>query len=121
MALLLFAGYLKNPEVSVGALSICTVRVSNELGARHPRRTKFSMLVAVIFSFMIGATISLLILIISRNTYASLFSNDTQVQDIVKDLTPLLALSILINDIQPVLSGVAVGAGWQAAVAYVIM
>ena len=37
----------------------------------------------------------------------------------VVELTPLLALCIVINNVQPVLSGVAVGAGWQAAVAYV--
>ncbi|WJX39720.1 Protein DETOXIFICATION 29 [Trifolium repens] len=36
-----------------------------------------------------------------------------------KDLTPLLALCVVINNVQSVLSGVAIGAGWQAAVAYV--
>ncbi|EMS53434.1 Protein TRANSPARENT TESTA 12 [Triticum urartu] len=34
-------------------------------------------------------------------------------------LTPLLALTLILNGIQPVLSGVAVGCGWQAFVAYV--
>ncbi|XVF43926.1 hypothetical protein PTKIN_Ptkin02bG0080400 [Pterospermum kingtungense] len=117
MALILFAGYLKNAEVSVDALSIC-VRVSNELGAGHPRTAKFSLVVAVASSFLIGVIISL-ILIIFRNEYPYLFSNDSQVQDLVKELTPLLALCIVINNIQPVLSGVAIGAGWQAVVAYV--
>nr|XP_011471083.1 PREDICTED: uncharacterized protein LOC105353530 [Fragaria vesca subsp. vesca] len=32
----------------------------------------------------------------------------------VSDLTPLLALTLLLNGVQPVLSGVAVGYGWQA-------
>ncbi|XVE85146.1 hypothetical protein DITRI_Ditri17bG0068400 [Diplodiscus trichospermus] len=136
MALILFAGYLKNAEVSVAALSICmnilgwtvmvafgmnaaiSVRVSNELGAGHPRAAKFSLVVAVISSFLIGAIISL-VLIIFRNKYPYLFSNDSQVQDLVKELTPLLALCIVIDNVQPVLSGVAIGAGWQAAVAYV--
>lgn len=36
----------------------------------------------------------------------------------VADLSSLLAFSIL-NSIQPVLSGVAIGAGWQSVVAYV--
>jgi len=48
-----------------------------------------------------------------------LFSNDSEVREMVVELTPLLALCIVINNVQPVLSGVAVGAGWQAAVAYV--
>ncbi|KAL9420869.1 hypothetical protein AB3S75_038440 [Citrus x aurantiifolia] len=136
MALILFAGYLKNAELSVDALSICmnilgwtvmvaigmnaaiSVRVSNELGAGHPRTAKFSLVVAVISSFLIGLALAL-ILIITKNQYPSLFSNDANVRELVIDLTPLLALCIVINNIQPVLSGVAIGAGWQAAVAYV--
>lgn len=31
----------------------------------------------------------------------------------------MLAFCIVINNVQPVLSGVAIGAGWQTAVAYV--
>ncbi|XVF85042.1 hypothetical protein PTKIN_Ptkin17bG0086800 [Pterospermum kingtungense] len=136
MALILFAGYMKNAEVSVDALAICmnilgwtmmvafgmnaaiSVRVSNELGAGHPRAAKFSVLVAVVSSFLIGVAISI-VLLIFRDKYPHLFSNDSQVQDLVKDLTPLLALCIVIDNVQPVLSGVAIGAGWQAAVAYV--
>ena len=39
----------------------------------------------------------------------------------VGDLSPLLSVSILLNSVQPVLSGVAIGAGWQSIVAYVNM
>ncbi|KAJ8758943.1 hypothetical protein K2173_003181 [Erythroxylum novogranatense] len=119
MALIIFAGYLKNAEVSVDALSICmnilgwtimvaigmnaaiSVRVSNELGAAHPRAAKLSMIVAVVSSFLVGLILSLIL------------------QKVVDELTPLLGLSIIINSVQPVLSGVAIGAGWQAVVAYV--
>ncbi|KAJ4843439.1 Protein DETOXIFICATION 29 [Turnera subulata] len=136
MVLILFAGYLKDAEVSVDALSICmnilgwtvmvalgmniaiSVRISNELGAAHPRTAKFSLLVAVITSFIMGLLLST-ILLVYRDTYPSLFSSDSAVKELVKQLTPLLALCIVINNVQPVLSGVAVGAGWQAAVAYV--
>ena len=97
---------------------ICSVRVSNELGACHPRTAKFSLLVAVITSTLIGVMLSM-VLIIFRNQYPFLFSNDSEVRKIVVELTPLLALCIVINNVQPVLSGVAVGAGWQAVVAYV--
>ncbi|KAG9142257.1 hypothetical protein Leryth_007685 [Lithospermum erythrorhizon] len=38
---------------------------------------------------------------------------------IVYQLTPLLAFCILLNNVQPALSGVAIGAGWQGLVAYV--
>lgn len=136
MALLLFAGYLKNAELAVDALSISTnivgwalmiaiginaaisVRVSNELGAAHPRTAKFSLVVATLASLMIGLVIAL-ILVLARNLYPDLFTNDAGVKELVKQLTPLLAVCIIINNVQPVLSGVAIGAGWQAAVAFV--
>ncbi|KAM7484191.1 hypothetical protein LguiA_000200 [Lonicera macranthoides] len=136
MSLVLFAGYLKNAEVAVDALSICTnivgwgvmvaigcnaaisVRVSNELGAAHPRTAKFSVVVVVVSSFLIGVMLAL-ILLVFRQQYPALFSNSEEVKKLVYDLTPLLATCIIINNIQPALSGVAIGAGWQAIVAYV--
>ncbi|KAL0364199.1 UNVERIFIED_CONTAM: protein DETOXIFICATION 29 [Sesamum angustifolium] len=135
-ALILFAGYLKNAEVAVDALSICinilswtvtvalgfnaaiSVRVSNELGAGHPRSAKFSVLVVVISSSLIAFFISIIILIF-QDQYPSIFSKSLEVKQIVSDLTPLLAFCILLNNIQPALSGVAMGAGWQTVVAYV--
>ncbi|PIA51716.1 hypothetical protein AQUCO_01100531v1 [Aquilegia coerulea] len=136
MALILFAGYLKNPEVSVDGLSICmnilgwtvmvafgfnaatSVRVANELGAGHPRTAKFSVVVVVICSFVVGMVLSL-ILIISRKQYPYAFTSSPDVRKLVYQLTPLLAFSIVINNVQPVLSGVAIGAGWQTLVAYI--
>ncbi|GAB2280509.1 Protein DETOXIFICATION 29 [Dionaea muscipula] len=135
-ALILFAGYLKNAEVSVDGLSICmnllgwtvmaalgfnaavSVRVSNELGAAHPRTARFSVVGAVTNSFLVGLVLST-ILIIFRDRYPLLFTNSEDVIKLVYDLTPLLVFTIIIDNVQPVLSGVAVGAGWQAFVAYV--
>ncbi|PON64229.1 Multi antimicrobial extrusion protein [Parasponia andersonii] len=104
--------------VSVGVNAAISVRVSNELGAAHPRTAKFSVVVAVVTSFITGLLLGL-VLIIARNQYPSIFSIDDEVRALVKQLTPLLAISIVVNNIQPTLSGVAIGAGWQAAVAYV--
>lgn len=80
------------------------MRVSNELGAAHPRTAKFSLVVAVATSFLIGVAISI-VLIAAREDYPSLFSSDSSVKALVKQLTPLLAFCIVINNIQPVLSG----------------
>ncbi|KAK4485746.1 hypothetical protein RD792_008392 [Penstemon davidsonii] len=136
MALVLFAGYLKNAEVAVAALSVCvnilgwtntiacgfnaaiSVRVSNELGASHPRTAKFSVVVMVISAFLIGLIVAI-VLLIFQNQYPSLFTDSSEVKDVVYDLTPLLAFCIVVNSIQPALSGVAIGAGWQALIAYV--
>lgn len=82
----------------------CSVRVSNELGAAHPRTAKFSLVVATLASLMIGLVIAL-ILVLARNLYPDLFTNDAGVKELVKELTPLLAVCIIINNVQPVLSG----------------
>ncbi|KAG8366057.1 hypothetical protein BUALT_Bualt17G0036400 [Buddleja alternifolia] len=134
-ALILFAGYLKNAEVSVDALSICinilgltcavalgfnaaiSVRVSNELGAAHPRAAKFSVAVVVISSFLMALLFSIVILVF-RYQYPSLFTESSVVRKVVYELTPLLAFCIVLNNVQPALSGVAIGAGWQSLVAY---
>lgn len=136
IALVLFAGYLKNAEVAVSALSICTnivgwaamvaigcnaaisVRVSNELGAGHPRTARFSVVVVVLSSFVMGVILSV-ILLVFRRQYPSLFAESEEVKRLVFQLTPLLAFCIVLNNIQPALSGVAIGAGWQALVAYI--
>ncbi|CAK7332579.1 unnamed protein product [Dovyalis caffra] len=127
-ALILFAGYLKNAEVAVDALSISTnivgwtvmiaiginaaisVRVSNELGAAHPRTAKFSLVVATLASLLIGLVIAL-ILVLARNQYPDLFTNDAQVKELVKQLTPLLAFCVVLNNVQPVLSAPNGGPG----------
>lgn len=136
MALILVAGYLKNAEVAVDAISICmniqgwtfmvaigfnaaiSVRVSNELGAGHPGSAKFSVMVASITSLLSGIFLSM-VLLICRSWYPPFFSNNQQVQQLVYHLTPILAATIVVGCLQPTLSGVAIGAGWQAYVAYV--
>ncbi|CAH1442825.1 unnamed protein product [Lactuca virosa] len=136
MALVLFAGYLKNAEIAVDALSVCTnivgwavmiaigfniavsVRVSNELGAGHPRAAKFAIGVVVISSFIFGSFLAIL-LVIFRHQYPAIFADSLEVQEAVYALTPLLAACLVINNIQPALSGVAIGAGWQAVIAYI--
>jgi len=78
--------------------------VSNELGAGHPRTAKFSVAVVVLTSFLIGVILSL-VLIITRNQYPSAFTSSDDVKQLVIALTPLLATSVVINNVQPVLSG----------------
>uniref|UniRef100_A0A7N0V994 Protein DETOXIFICATION n=1 Tax=Kalanchoe fedtschenkoi TaxID=63787 RepID=A0A7N0V994_KALFE len=136
MTLILFAGYLKNAEIAVDALSICmnivgwtvmlaigfnaaiSVRVSNELGAARPRTAKFSVVVVALQSTLIGLVLSLA-LILTRSQFPSLFTESSEVESLVDKLTPTLVVCIIINNLQPILSGVAIGAGWQAFVAYV--
>ncbi|KAL5839142.1 hypothetical protein ACOSQ3_011846 [Xanthoceras sorbifolium] len=134
--LLLLTGNMKNAEVSIDALGIClnvngmemmislgflaaaSVRVSNELGNGSSKAAKFSIAVTVLTSFVIGLVLFLFFLLL-RGRLAYVFTDNPKVARAVANLSPLLAFSILLNSVQPVLSGVAVGAGWQSIVAYV--
>ncbi|KAJ6333858.1 hypothetical protein OIU77_009693 [Salix suchowensis] len=134
--LVLIAGLLKNAEVSLDALSICmtingwcfmvsvgfqaaaSVRVSNELGAGHPRATSFSVIVVNLSSLLLSVILAVIVLSL-RHVISYAFTSGIVVADAVSELSPFLAASIVLGGVQPVLSGVAVGCGWQAFVAYV--
>ncbi|KAL0911923.1 hypothetical protein M5K25_017861 [Dendrobium thyrsiflorum] len=134
--LIVLAGNIKNAEIAVDALSICIsinawqlmiplaffaatgVRVANELGAGNSKGAKFATIVAVITSSIIGIVFFILI-ITFHNKIAYIFTISEVVIDAVDNLSFLLAFTILLNSIQPILSGVAVGSGWQSVVAYV--
>lgn len=134
--LVLLAGLLPHPELALDSLSICTtvsgwtfmisvgfqaaasVRVSNELGAGNSKSASFSVVVVTVISFIICAIIALVVLAL-RDVISYVFTDGEEVAAAVSDLSPLLALAIVLNGVQPVLSGVAVGCGWQSFVAYV--
>ncbi|KAK1404566.1 Protein DETOXIFICATION [Heracleum sosnowskyi] len=134
--LVLLTGSMKMTDIAIAALSIClnisgwemmislgflaaaSVRVSNELGRGSSRAAKFSIVQIVLTSFVIGFVLFIFFLFF-RGRLAYIFTESTEVAAAVADLSPLLACSILLNSIQPVLSGVAVGAGLQSTVAYV--
>lgn len=80
------------------------MRVANELGAGSAKRAKFSIVVVVITSLLIGAILFVMFLVF-RGNIAYFFTESPEVAAAVADLSPLLAFSILLNSIQPVLSG----------------
>ncbi|KAL9347034.1 hypothetical protein Peur_061887 [Populus x canadensis] len=134
--LVLIAGLLENAEVALDSLSVCmtinvwvfmisvgfnaaaSVRVSNELGAGHPKSASFSVLVVTSCSFIISV-IAAIIVMMFRDSISYIFTEGEVVAKAASDLSPFLAVTIILNGVQPVLSGVAVGCGWQAFVAYV--
>ncbi|KAM3336060.1 hypothetical protein ACQJBY_030189 [Aegilops geniculata] len=134
--MVLIAGLLPNPELSLDSLSVCltisawvfmisigfnaaaSVRVSNELGAGNPKSAFFSVWVVTVLSAIIAVVLAVVIMCF-RNYISYIFTEGERVSDAVADLCPLLAITIILNGIQPVLSGVAVGCGWQQFVAYV--
>ncbi|XP_011627768.2 protein DETOXIFICATION 33 [Amborella trichopoda] len=135
-AVILLVGGLHNAEIEVDSISICmnlelctlmvalgfnaavSVRVSNELGAGRPKAAKFSVIVNVAASAMFGI-LFMVIIFSTRNDFPKLFTTDPTVMTATSKLGTLLAFTMFLNSIQPVLSGVAVGAGWQTLIAFV--
>ncbi|XP_009796048.1 protein DETOXIFICATION 33-like isoform X1 [Nicotiana sylvestris] len=135
-AVILMVGGFKNATTSVDAISICiglqlwtltvaygftsstSVRVSNELGAGNPKAAKFSISVNVLISAVIGLVFSATILA-TKKEFPRLFTNEQHVIRETSKLGYILAAIMFLNGIQPVLLGVAVGAGWQLQVALI--
>ncbi|XP_076935223.1 protein DETOXIFICATION 29-like [Bidens hawaiensis] len=135
LALVLFAGYMENPETSVDALSVCvnilgwvgtvalglnvavSVRVSNELGYGRPRTARLAVIV-VVFTSLLLELFSSTVLLVYKKQYPIYFTSSQEVIRLVEELTLLLGVSTIGNSMQSVLSGVAIGAGWQTTVVY---
>ncbi|XWS47597.1 hypothetical protein CRYUN_Cryun14cG0165800 [Craigia yunnanensis] len=134
--LILLSGLLPNSMLETSVLSICLTitslhffvpygisaaassRVSNELGAGNPQAARLSVIVTMV----IAATEPIIVAIIffcCRDDFGYLFSNEKEVINYVAEMVPLLCISVLMDSLQAVLSGVARGTGWQHIGAYV--
>ncbi|KAF3786601.1 hypothetical protein EJ110_NYTH25182 [Nymphaea thermarum] len=143
--------------IAIGFNAAISVRVSNELGAGDSNAAKFAVWVVSVTSVAIGI-VAMIIVFATQNVFPILFSNSPAVQKEVTRLAGLLGITVALNSLQPVLSGmcsnscqrlpaneghhdcpsvcfcvdqktssllfcfssgVAVGAGWQAVIAYI--
>ncbi|XP_057948435.1 protein DETOXIFICATION 24 isoform X1 [Malania oleifera] len=134
--LVLIAGYMKHAETAISAFSIClnistwefmiffgflgaaSVRVSNELGRGNAYAAKFSIKVILSTSVCLGVIFWILCLAF-RHEISHLFTSNEEIAKYVSSLSVLLAFSMLLNSVQPILTGVAIGAGLQGVVAIV--
>ena len=86
-------------------LTYCdSTRVSNELGAGHPNRAKNAIGVSLKLSLLVGVTLVLAIAF-GHNIWASFFSDSSEIIKEFASMTPLLAISIFIDSVQAVISG----------------
>ncbi|RCV43429.1 hypothetical protein SETIT_9G293700v2 [Setaria italica] len=134
--LLVLVGLLKHAKLQLDIMSVCLnyefmtimvalgfstavgIRVSNELGANRPKETKFAVVVSVSTSIFMGA-IFMGVFLIWRTSLPKFFSDSHEVIHGASRLGYLLAVTVFMSSIWPVLSGVAVGAGWQVPVAFI--
>ncbi len=84
--------------------SVCSVRVSNELGAGRPHAAKFSVFMSIMMSMGVGIIMAAMVLL-PQNVWGHAFSKEQEVLDRVSRVAPYLAAVTILNCIQVVLSG----------------
>ncbi|MBA0548221.1 hypothetical protein Golob_019331 [Gossypium lobatum] len=134
--LVLLSGLLPDSELETSVLSIClsttslhyfvpygvgaaaSTRVSNELGAGNPHSARVAVNVVMVLGIFEAMTVSIT-LFSCRYAFGYLYSNEQEVIDYVGEMIPLISLSVIIDSLLAVISGVARGTGWQHIGAYV--
>jgi MATE family multidrug resistance protein len=84
--------------------NLYSVRVSNELGKGNAKAAIFSIKVILGTSITIGVVFWILCLAFG-NKISYWFTSDEEVAEAVSSLSTLLAFSMLLNSVQPVLTG----------------
>ncbi|XP_057529575.1 protein DETOXIFICATION 12-like [Amaranthus tricolor] len=134
--LILLSGLLPHPELETSVLSVClttistlyaipygvgaaaSTRVANELGAGNPQGARTAAYGVMLIGVANGILVSS-ILFATRKIFGYTFSNEKEVVDYVTVMAPLVCISVIIDSLQGVFSGIARGCGWQHIGAFV--
>lgn len=81
-----------------------SVRVSNELGAGRSQAAKFAVEVVSVTSTFIGV-LAMILVLTTRDFFPYLFTSSNAVAKETTKISILLAFTVLLNSLQPVLSG----------------
>jgi hypothetical protein len=82
----------------------CSIRVSNELGAGHPRAARLAVYVVVVIALIESILVGTVMILI-RNICGYAYSNEEEVVKYVATMMPILAVSNFLDGLQCVLSG----------------
>ncbi|XP_011099512.1 protein DETOXIFICATION 14-like [Sesamum indicum] len=133
---ILLSGVLPNPQLETSVLSICftitslhyhipysfgaaaSTLVSNELGAGKPQAARLALRAVLVLS-VAEFLITSITIFICGGIMGYAFSDEKEVVNHVQEMVPFLCVSIIMDSLQAVLSGVARGSGWQHIGAYV--
>ncbi|TVU32454.1 hypothetical protein EJB05_24185, partial [Eragrostis curvula] len=134
--LVLLSSRLPNPKLETAVLSIClntssfaatvpvglgaaiSTRVSNELGAGRPQAARHATRVVVLLALAVGVSEGLGMVLV-RDLWGNLYSNEEEVTGYIARMMPLLAVAIFFDGLQFVFSGIVRGCGRQNAGAFI--
>uniref|UniRef100_A0A5B6YMX5 Putative MATE efflux family protein 8-like isoform X2 n=1 Tax=Davidia involucrata TaxID=16924 RepID=A0A5B6YMX5_DAVIN len=119
---ILLSGLLPNPKLETSVLSIClttaalhyfipygfsaavSTRVSNELGAENPQAARVAVWAVMVLAVAEAIIISSA-LFCCRYVLGSAYSNVNEVVDYVKEMAPLICVTVIMDSLNAVLSG----------------
>jgi MATE family multidrug resistance protein len=81
-----------------------STRVSNELGAGRPHAAHLATRVVMVLAIVVGILIGLAMILV-RNLWGYAYSNEEEVVKYISKMMPILAVSLLFDCVQCVLSG----------------
>ncbi|CAA6668703.1 unnamed protein product [Spirodela intermedia] len=126
--LVLLAGLMPHSQRSTSLVAMCVniedvlfmiisgfsaaYTLANELGAGNVDKAKNVVRVALKLSTILAVTI-ILILSFGHDIWVNFFSSSPDISREFAYMTPLLSISILLDSVQGILSGVSRGCGWQ--------
>ncbi|XP_074318944.1 protein DETOXIFICATION 19-like [Silene latifolia] len=128
--LVFMAGLMPNSETSTSLIAICvnteaiaytftyglsaaaSTRVANELGATRPSKAKHAMGVTLKLSVVLTTSL-LLAFGFGHSLWARSFSSEPDIIKAFASMAPFVCVSIFLDSIQGILSGVSRGCGWQ--------
>ncbi|VAH70923.1 unnamed protein product [Triticum turgidum subsp. durum] len=120
--MVILSGLLPNPKLETAVLSIClntnslvctvpnglssaiSTRVSNELGVGQPRAALLAARVVIVLAFLVGTSEGLLLVLVHK-VWGYAYSKDQEVVSYVGTMMLILAVSVLFDGLQYVLSG----------------
>ena len=82
----------------------CSTRVSNELGAGRPQAARLAARVVVLLALIVGMSEGLVIVLV-RDLWGYAYSNEEEVTRYTARMMPVLAVSVMLDGQQCVLSG----------------
>ncbi|XP_074349789.1 protein DETOXIFICATION 17-like [Apium graveolens] len=91
---------------------IGSIRISNELGAGNPKAARRTVWVVMVLG-VTEVSISAAVLFSLRYVLGRAFVSDKQIVEYVRRMTPFVCLTMILDNFQSILSGVARGTGWQ--------
>ncbi|KAJ6688808.1 PROTEIN DETOXIFICATION, partial [Salix koriyanagi] len=81
-------------------------------------KVRANRLICIYKSLVIGL-VCMAVVLVAKDYFAYIFTSSKVMQVATSKLAFILAITMVLNSVQPVISGVAIGGGWQALVAYI--